>query len=423
MRQLIISILVILFPLVFAAARPFSTFVSTEVGLQTEVIAQEHGGGRGPSEHGGTGTEEEVAQEKHGSRATGEEHGGIPRGVIGTVISIVGYITNTTAFSIAIFLVIAMAILTRLQADEKRLHRVFLKILSTAYSLAVLVFLVFLALALYTHGIDMVKGQFAYDLANHRIHELVYGLLLLTAGVGLTVQLRKPRENIASQLMALIALGAALLAYVLADFRGGQFRVFATFGRLALFAAILHPAVYNFLRSFNVSRVRDLLHSFNISRINRAMLALVIIAAVPLSMYIYTQIGLQAGTIEQVHENGGEKMVEEGNASSTYTSGIDILFKTSVDNEEIHQEHVDQGHFSLMAGISLLIIALGILASFRQKGWRLVAWVTGVLPILLGLTSIVYPNDSGSFGLAWGLAAITLGVVFIAAAEFTRRST
>jgi hypothetical protein len=40
--------------------------------------------------------------------------------------------------------------------------------------------------------------------------------------------------------------------------------------------------------------------------------------------------------------------------------------------------------------------------------------------VLLGVTSIVYPDATSSLGLPWALAAIAWGLLFIAAAERTR---
>ncbi|MBI2648212.1 MAG: hypothetical protein HYW93_00960 [Thaumarchaeota archaeon] len=61
------------------------------------------------------------------------------------------------------------------------------------------------------------------------------------------------------------------------------------------------------------------------------------------------------------------------------------------------------------------------MASLRPDGWRLTAWVAGLLPALLGLASVVFPDLSSSLGLVWGVAAIAWGVGFVAAAELTRK--
>jgi hypothetical protein len=111
------------------------------------------------------------------------------------------------------------------------------------------------------------------------------------------------------------------------------------------------------------------------------MLALIGIASVPLLVFAATNIGLQ-GTFPD--------------------------------------DHAATGHYGFMAAFSFTVIGAGLLASLRPDGWRLTAWVTGLLPALLGLTSLVYPDVSSSLGLVWALAAVAWGVVFVTAAEFTK---
>jgi hypothetical protein len=172
-------------------------------------------------------------------------------------------------------------------------------------------------------------------------------------------------------LMALIPSIGLLLAGVLS---ADVFRVMVInpSGRVALvtvITALLHPTGRDFFRSFSISRV------------NRVMLALVAIAAVPLLAFASTNIGLQ-GTIPD--------------------------------------SHAAMGHYGFMAAFGFTVIGVGLLASLRPDGWWLSAWVAGLLPVLLGLTSVVYPDNSSSLGLVWALAAIAWGVGFVTAAELTQ---
>lgn len=74
-----------------------------------------------------------------------------------------------------------------------------------------------------------------------------------------------------------------------------------------------------------------------------------------------------------------------------------------------------------MAAFSLTIIGVGLLASLRPDGWRLTAWVGGLLPALLGLVSLIYPATS-SLSLPWALAAIAWGAGFVVTAERSRHA-
>ncbi|KKU04010.1 MAG: hypothetical protein UX06_C0029G0011 [Candidatus Giovannonibacteria bacterium GW2011_GWA2_45_21] len=95
----------------------------------------------------------------------------------------------------------------------------------------------------------------------------------------------------------------------------------------------------------------------------------------------------------------------------------------TMDNAAGHddQEHIDAGHYRNMAALGFIIILLGLLASFKPQGWRVAAWIAGFLPIFLGLASVVLPDAESSLGLGWSFAAVVWGIVFFAAAEFTRR--
>jgi hypothetical protein len=204
----------------------------------------------------------------------------------------------------------------------------------------------------------------------HRIHDLTYGFLFSTAVVGILAQLRQPSKNVAGMLMALIPWVGLLLAALLSTDAGvivSTERLLVAVG--TVFAALLHPAERAFFRSFSVARI------------NWAMLALVIVAAVPLLAFAATNIGLQ-GTVTD--------------------------------------DHSSMGHYGFMAAFGFTVIGVGLLASLRPDGWRLTAWVAGLLPVFLGVTSVIYPDGSSSLGLVWAVAAIAWGVVFVATAELTK---
>jgi hypothetical protein len=203
----------------------------------------------------------------------------------------------------------------------------------------------------------------------HRIHDLTYGLLFATAVVGLLAQLRRPSKNVAGILMALLPWVGLLLAAVLSTDPGvilSAERMLVAAGTVT--ATVLHPAR------------RDLFRSF-ISRVNWVMLALVAIAAVPLLWFAASNVALQRAVAD---------------------------------------EHAAMGHYGFMAAFSFTVIGVGLLASLQPIGWRLTAWVVGLLPPLLGFASLVFPDASSSLGLGWALAAIAWGVVFVAAAEITK---
>jgi hypothetical protein len=207
-----------------------------------------------------------------------------------------------------------------------------------------------------------------FRLPHHRIHDLTFSFIVGTALIGMVVQLRRPLENVAGQLMALIPWIALILVFLLTN--SWVFAPAPILGALTLAATILHP------------RRRDLFSFFSLARADRVMLALVIVAAVPLLVLASTNIGLQ---------------------------------RTATN------DHAALGHYGFMAAFSFTLIGVGLLASLRPDGWRLTAWVGGALAAFLGLVSVMLPDVDSSLDLAWAGAAIAWGGAFVAAAEFIRR--
>lgn len=225
-------------------------------------------------------------------------------------------------------------------------------------------------------GLDLflpgLFGQMTHGATeSHRIHDVTYGLLVTTAVVGILAQLRRPSKNIAGMVMTLIPFLGLVLAAILA----GEFEIvvrrtpFRLVAAVTAVVALLHPTGRRFFRSFRLSRV------------NWKMVALVGLAAVPLLSFASTNITLQ-GTVRD--------------------------------------EHFVQGHYAFMAAFGFTVIGVGLLASLRPDGWRLTAWVAGILPALFGVTSMLYPDASSSLDLGWALAAVAWGVVFVAAAALTK---
>jgi hypothetical protein len=210
-------------------------------------------------------------------------------------------------------------------------------------------------------------GMSHFSEAHHRIHDLTFAVLNGTAVVGMLAQLRAPRRNVASQLMALLPFAALMLAVALTN-TWVLSPPWLAVGASTVLATMFHPA-------------GDPLRSFGVARLDRAMLALVGAAAVPLLSFAWTNIALQR-------------------AGPT--------------------DHVLLGHYGYMAALSFTVIGVGLLASARPDGWRPTAWVAGLLPIFLGLASLVFRGNEGGLGLPWALAAIAWGVAFVAVAERRR---
>lgn len=246
---------------------------------------------------------------------------------------------------------------------------------SPVFALVVLVTLaLFALLGVVLVQNDLIGGHTHFREHHHRIHDLTFAFLFATAAVGLLAQLLCPSKNVAGQLMALIPWLALGIVFALTEYwvaRGTGFVMVATalFGALTLNATIFHPTG------------RDLLRSFDASRVDRVMLTLIAVAAVPLLAFALTNIELQRSAAD---------------------------------------DHAELGHYGFMAAFSFTVVGAGTLASLRPNGWRLTAWVTGLLPALLGLSSMVFSDVGSSLGLVWAIAAVAWGAMFVGAAERTR---
>lgn len=204
----------------------------------------------------------------------------------------------------------------------------------------------------------------------HRMHDLTLALLMATTVVAMLAQLRRPSANVAGMAMALIPFAGLVIAAVLSDqlqiVQRNPYRLIAA---VAAVAVLLHPSGRSFFRSFRLARL------------NWSMLALVGLAAVPLLSFASTNVGLQATVLD---------------------------------------EHSVQGHYAFMAALAYTVVGLGLLASLRPNGWRLTAWVTGLLPAALGALSLLYAEASSSLDAGWALAAVAWGIAFVAVAERAR---
>jgi hypothetical protein len=85
----------------------------------------------------------------------------------------------------------------------------------------------------------------------------------------------------------------------------------------------------------------------------------------------------------------------------------------------VNDHHAAMGHYGYLAAFSFTAVGLGLLASAKPTGWRIRAWVAGVLPALLGIASLL-PGVEPRLAPVWAVAAIAWGIAFVGAAKMTR---
>lgn len=208
---------------------------------------------------------------------------------------------------------------------------------------------------------------------HHRIHDLTFAFLFLPPIAGVLAQLRRPARNVAAMWMALVPSTALVLTLLLTLAIGSNVRAlqppWLTVAAGVLMATALHPAGGNLLRAFRAPRV------------SWPLLALTVAAAVPLALLAAANVGLQS--------SAGD-------------------------------EHAAAGHYGFMAAFAFTVVAIGMLAALRPVGWRLPAWIAGLMSVLLGGASLIYPDASSSLAPLWALAAIGWGAGYLVSAEVVR---
>jgi MFS family permease len=214
----------------------------------------------------------------------------------------------------------------------------------------------------------------------HRLHEFAFAMVFWPFLFGLLAQFRSPKRHVNGMFMALLPFVGLLLAFALTNF-WDPVMILAFLGVPTALAAIAHPAG------------RELLDSVRIDRVNPVLLGLTLVAAVPLLAFAVNQIGLQTGAIEPAAAHA------------------------TAEAQEIHDQHLEFGHFTLVTAFTFIVIGTGLLSSLRQPGWRLTAWVAGLMVIVYAIGGLLAPEASSNFGFLWNLGAIAWGAVFIGAAH------
>lgn len=206
------------------------------------------------------------------------------------------------------------------------------------------------------------------ELGIHRLHVMGIAAVVTVFLLGLFAQAYRPVQRVASMwgsFVVILVVSAGTVAYGVG--RPEEVLPFLAITGIALLA---HPAGRALLRRGD---------SFS-----PALLALVVIAAVPLLAFAFNQLGLSG--------------------SSTDPHAVD-------------------GHYVMMVGLVAATLAYGAFAALGFVGWRLAAWLAALPMAYYGLMSISFPVQAGSTGTMWGVAAILWAVAFVAVAEYSRTAT
>jgi len=205
----------------------------------------------------------------------------------------------------------------------------------------------------------------AEELGVHHVHDIAVSAMLWLMVGGLLMQLRGAQRQVAAMQQVLIVVLTMLLLTAISrpQTLAGFDPLFLVFALIFL-AAALHPA-----RS-EIARVR--------LRADPFLAGLAILAAGPLLVYGWGQLRLDHSALPLA---------------------------------------LHGGHWTAMAILAVVIVALALLAATRPRGWRVPAWSVGGAALLLGISSAVLPLLPSSIGPGWGALAALWGCIFVATAE------
>jgi hypothetical protein len=277
---------------------------------------------------------------------------------------------------------------------------------TTFYVLLVLLALLHIALNLMPY---VILGWFLEEgVVSHRVHVIIFGWAFVLSFVGLLVHLRRPQIKVAQMYQVLIVIAFLLATTVVVDRLIDVFVVL--FLVLPPVLVVLHPNRSALLRpTLNVSRT---------------LLALALVAAVPLLVdsFVQIRIGLSAARVAPEIDEQLEDL-DDNISDEEFERELNAAARRVTDSRQEAEEAVHFGHWSAMGAFNLIVAGLALMASLRPPGWRLPAWSAGLSAILFGLTSIANPGDASALNGYWSVLAIAWGVGFIVIAEATRRES
>lgn len=198
----------------------------------------------------------------------------------------------------------------------------------------------------------------------HSLHDINGAAFLIVTLLGVVVQLHHP-ERRRTALFGTIIGWVALLLVMAAD-GSSLVMIPVVFLLLSGLVAVFHPMG------------RALVRPHTESGFALVPSALFLLAAVPISVYAVNEAMIQI---------------------------------------QVADSHAAEGHYGLMAAMSVTLLAHGLFASGAPAGWRFPAWSAGGLAVVFGFSSVVFPFLASSLGPSWGSLAIVWGVVFIATSE------
>ena len=201
------------------------------------------------------------------------------------------------------------------------------------------------------------------DFAIHRIHRLATGITTDVVLACLIVQFRRPQTREAAiWLLSAFFTMALVLNLVIQPTPAQLPPVLWIIFALGILAGLLHPSS----PLFRIPRLVDW-----------RLLALTAVMAVPYAFYAVQNVVLQMN----------------GVPSDPHWAG---------------------SHYQFAAELGFQLTLLGLVSSTAFTGRRFTIWLAGLAAVLMGFASALFPDQTSTLGLAWGIALVTWGIAFVA---------
>lgn len=237
------------------------------------------------------------------------------------------------------------------------------------YGAFYLVAVVFLVMAVQAVGFLLewgVTAWFTTAFGDHRVHQIVDGVLIGGMILGVLVQLYRPERRVAAMQSTIVLMVVFSAFAFLGGGPAGEVLPFLVF---ALVLGVLHPSGQEMLRPYTAGRFSP------------RLAGLVAVAAVPLVAFAANQFGLQLSVVD---------------------------------------EHAAIGHWGSMAAFALSVGLVGLLASLKTRWWLYPVGLAGVFAAVHGLASMLFSTAS-SVGALWGGLELLWGVAFVVVAVLEYR--
>jgi hypothetical protein len=211
----------------------------------------------------------------------------------------------------------------------------------------------------------------AEELGAHRFHDIGVATMLWLMIVGLFMQLRNARQQIAAMQQVLLVIVTMLVLTALS-----RPATLATpdplllFFGLAIAVAALHPC------RADSARLR--------LRADPFVAGVALLAAGPVFAYARGQLRLDHSALPLAAHGG---------------------------------------HWTAMAILTVALLLLSLLGATRPTGWRVPVWSAGATALLFGIASAALPHMPSSVGPFWGVLAAAWGISYVVTAEVRFRKT